>query len=419
MIKLPYDELPTKIVNRPSEFEFKKLVESAKEPFKVIGSLDHWELYKKLSKCEDSLDKCDYLSTLAHDEQVYYSALAPEYKGIFGLNKDLVQNFSFKGRKATFPSFMKEIKKYISDPSLGNLYLQSTPIKDLNDRLGNLDLFKGFKPMSEAGFWIGTGNQFVSLHNDPLRNMIAIFSGRKRVIMFPPEELPNLYPAPFDKRSGGVITSLVNAFNPDLQKFPNFSQALKTVKVAILNPGEFLYLPPLWWHAVEGEGFNIGINCWFKDGDDKNNLGKLYVPAESLMLDINDEEVSNAEKNVLYENFVSIIDADSIKMKSTKKIEFKVETEAKKIVRIINSSPISEQQKNLWRTWVKVFALHYIFCLKGNPFPVLEKGEYIEMIKRFKSTKAKRSIQNIYGLGLMYISQFFMRKKKSHSVVPL
>jgi hypothetical protein len=287
MLKLPYNEIPVKIVHRPTKDEFFKLVQSAEEPFKVTGSTEHWFLFRILSQLKDPIDKCDYLASLATNEQVYFTVLLPEQKGVFGLNEELEQNFSFKSKKALFPEFINQVKRYLEYPNAGTLYLQSTPLKDLNNKLGCLDLLEGFSPSTQPRFWIGTGNQFVILHNDPFRNIIALFSGRKRVIMFPPEELPNIYPAPFDKRVGGAMASLVDAYNPDLKKFPLFTKSLEKVKVAIVNPGEFLYMPPLWWHAVESEGFNVGLNCWFQDDGEMNKLENLYLPAESLMLGIN------------------------------------------------------------------------------------------------------------------------------------
>lgn len=160
-------------------------------------------------------------------------------RGTFGLNSNLEQNFSFKSKKTSFIQFAEEIKKYLWNPNLGTLYLQATEIRPLVEKLGSLDLFDGFDPMSIPRFWIGTGNQFVNLHNDPSRNIIALLTGRKRVIMFPPEELTNIYPAPFDKRLGGVFASLVNVYNPDLTKFPRFKKALKKIKIAVLNQENF------------------------------------------------------------------------------------------------------------------------------------------------------------------------------------
>lgn len=419
MLKLPYDNVPVKVAHCPTKNEFLKLVQAAEEPFKVTGSIDHWFLFKILSQLKDPIDKCDYLESLATNEQVYFTVLSPEQKGIFGLNEKLEQNFSFKSQKALFPEFIRQVKGYLKNPNAGTLYLQSTPIKDLNKKLGCLDLFEGFFPLTQPRFWIGTGNQFIALHNDPLRNIIALFSGRKRVVMFPPEELPNIYPAPFDKRVGGVIASLVDAYNPDLKKFPLFIHALEKVKVAILNPGEFLYMPPLWWHAVEGEGFNVGLNCWFYDDGKANKLKDLYLPAESLMLGINSDFISDIKRKQLYKNFMQVIETDVETSKLTDKLELHVVKEAKKIKFILNKSTLSNNQKNLWTQWIRVFVFQYVFCLQSNPFPTLHPSEFSNMVKRLQKSKFLRAIRFILGSISFFLRSLIRKKEEKHGIVPL
>lgn len=416
MLKLPYEEIHVDVIHNPSKNEFHNLVKSAEGPFKVKGSIDHWVLFKILSQLKDPIDQCDYIASLAPNEKIHYTVLPPEQNGALGLNEKLEQNFSFKSKQSLFPEFINQVKSYLDRPNKGTIYLQSTVIKILNKTLGCLDLFEGFSPLSQPRFWIGAGNQFIGLHNDPFRNIIALFSGRKRVIMFPPEELPNIYPAPFDKRAAKVITSLVNAYNPDLKKFPLFKEALKKVKIAVINPGEFLYMPPLWWHAVEGEGFNVGLNCWFCDDDKTNKLESLYLPVESLMLNINHDLTSDLERKYLYETFMQTIGSNIEISKSSHKLEFRTKKEAKKIKLVL--SPLSSGQKENWERWISAFVSKYVFCLQGgNPFPTLDNSEYANMIKRLRKRKILRGIQSIqYRLFIFFKN--LIKKKQKHGIVP-
>ena len=36
-------------------------------------------------------------------------------------------------------------------------------------------------------------------------------------------------------------------------------------QVALVEPGDTLYIPPLWWHHVESYGFNVMVNTWYDD----------------------------------------------------------------------------------------------------------------------------------------------------------
>lgn len=418
MLKLPYAEVPILTVHDPSREEFIELVQSAKEPFKVKDSMNDWLLLKELSRCHNPIEQCHYLESFALKQKVNFTILSPEQKSKIGFDKQLESNFSFKSKRVFFPEFIREVKQSILKESPNNLYLQSTPIKDLNYKLGHLKMFDGFEPITQPRFWIGARGQFVALHNDPFRNMIALFAGRKRVLLFPPEELPHLYPAPFDKRIGGAIASLVDVFEPDVRTFPLFEKALEQLKVAILEPGEFLYMPPLWWHAVEGEGFNVGLNCWFYDGYKKKDSDKLYLPAESLMRSLGCSNFNLSKKRNLYKIFDQILDVNATEVILTDKIDFLVEKEAKKNRKIIERSSINTNQKKLWRNWVKLFAFHYIFCLGNLPFDTVSKQEFFSMIQRYKKTRIPRIIKFILFTFIgASIYEFLMKKKRDKVIV--
>ena len=71
---------------------------------------------------------------------------------------------------------------------------------------------------------------------------------------------------------------MVDVRHPDFEKFPRFSQALETAQVAELEPGDAIYMPPLWWHHVDGlEPFNVLMNFWWRVSPDY-----LGMPAPAL-----------------------------------------------------------------------------------------------------------------------------------------
>lgn len=73
-----------------------------------------------------------------------------------------------------------------------------------------------------------------------------------------PKSYPSLYPV-MDEEKGILRRCLIDLDNPDLSKYPLFSKA-KFKKVTV-NPGDLLYVPPLWWHEVESDTFSISINA--------------------------------------------------------------------------------------------------------------------------------------------------------------
>jgi hypothetical protein len=89
-------------------------------------------------------------------------------------------------------------------------------------------------------------------------------TGRRRFTVFPPEQIGNLYPGPFELTPSGVPISLVDATAPDLDRYPRFAEAMAAAQTAVLEPGDAIYLPFHWWHGVESlDPVNALVNYWW------------------------------------------------------------------------------------------------------------------------------------------------------------
>ena len=95
--------------------------------------------------------------------------------------------------------------------------------------------------------------------------LACVAAGRRRVTLFAPEQIDNLYIGPLDFTPAGQAISLVDFAAPDLQRFPRFAQALAHAQVAELGPGDAVFIPSLWWHHMEGlDTFNVLVNYWWR-----------------------------------------------------------------------------------------------------------------------------------------------------------
>jgi len=56
-------------------------------------------------------------------------------------------------------------------------------------------------------------------------------------------------------------TSQVELENPDEKQFPLFGAA--PFVDCVLNPGDVLYIPPLWWHYVRSESVSFSVSFWW------------------------------------------------------------------------------------------------------------------------------------------------------------
>lgn len=119
---------------------------------------------------------------------------------------------------------------------------------------------------AQARLWIGNGSR-VSAHYDMASNIAVVAAGRRRVVLFPPEQAANLYVGPLDMTMAGQPTSMVDLEHPDLTRFPRFATAQASAQVALLGPGDAIYIPAMWWHEIRAEGpLNLLVNYWWTRG---------------------------------------------------------------------------------------------------------------------------------------------------------
>lgn len=114
--------------------------------------------------------------------------------------------------------------------------------------------------------WIGNRSH-VSTHFDASSNIACAVAGRRRVTLFPPDRIADLYVGPIDMTVAGQPTSMVDLSAPDLARYPRFAAALAAAEMVDLEPGDALYIPALWWHDVQATGdLNILVNYWWSGG---------------------------------------------------------------------------------------------------------------------------------------------------------
>jgi len=231
-------------------------------PALLKGIMTDWPAVKLGTQSDEAL--IDYLKAHDNGRQAGVLLGAPEIGGNFFYGADTLKR-NFRDGPTPIPMALDRILQERANTDPWAVYVQSAVIaKHMPGFVGEnrLDLLPD---NIEPRIWIG--NQAVTrAHYDLNYNLACVVAGRRRFHLFPPEQLVNLYPGPFDRTIGGVPVSMVDAENPDLDRYPRFAEAQSVMLTAELEAGDALYIPYGWWHQVHSlSAFNVLVNYWWDD----------------------------------------------------------------------------------------------------------------------------------------------------------
>ena len=116
-----------------------------------------------------------------------------------------------------------------------------------------------------TSLWLGNRTK-TAAHWDLPQNLACVVLGRRKFTLFPPDQIANLYIGPLEMTPAGAPVSMVDPDAPDLARYPRFAQALEAAQTAELAPGDALYIPYFWWHAVRSlDPLSVLVNYWWSD----------------------------------------------------------------------------------------------------------------------------------------------------------
>jgi hypothetical protein len=190
------------------------------------------------------------------------------HKGQFAYGPDL-REFTFTKRQAPLGPTLDRIEGLIGQADVPTIAIQmlrlASAMPDFVEQ-NPMPLLPGIGPR----LWLG-GAVHTRTHNDRDHNLACVIAGRRRFVLFPPDQVINLYVGPLDNPPP---LSLVNPEAPDLARFPRYREAVAAARVAFLEPGDALFMPRYWWHHVTSlDPYNAMINYWWGGGvaDDPND----------------------------------------------------------------------------------------------------------------------------------------------------
>lgn len=229
-------------------------------PAVLRGLVSRWPAVARAHESPAAL--VAYLKGLDTGREVDAIMTPPQVQGRVFYNAAM-DGFNFLRNRLPLSAVAEQVLRYATFEDPPAVAAQSALIRDCVP--GFLQDNRLAVPGEGADPRIWLGNAITTpTHLDEWCNIACVVAGRRRFTLFPPEQIANLYIGPLDFAPTGAPVSLVDAVQPDLQRYPRFAQARAAALCADLGPGDAIYVPPLWWHHVRSlETFNLLVNYWW------------------------------------------------------------------------------------------------------------------------------------------------------------
>ena len=202
----------------------------------------------------------------------------PEEGGRLFFN-DAMTGFNYVHTKLPMTHVLEQILRYAQFERAPAVVVQSAAIVACMPEFKRDHVLCVLDESVEPRAWVGTA-AVTPAHFDESHNIAVCVAGRRRFTLFPPEQVVNLYVGPLDHAPAGRPISLADLVKPDFDRFPRIRQALAHAQVAELEPGDAIYMPPLWWHHVESlSPLNMLVNYWWEPPPSPGLATLIYATA--------------------------------------------------------------------------------------------------------------------------------------------
>jgi hypothetical protein len=255
---------------RPEMLPLDELL-AAGQPALLKGMVRDWELVR--AGLESTRSAMDYLRGHYNGKPVQYSYGGPQIAGRPFYNEDFTE-LNCEVRRGGLDQVLDEIAAHVDDAQPPTYYVASLLIDGSLPglRAGNDLDFAAHGVQAPPSIWVGN-RVTASCHYDEPNNIACCAVGHRRFTLFPPEQIFNLYPGPLEPTPGGQAVSVIDFADPDFQRYPRLREALAAGQSAVLEPGDAIFIPSMWWHHVQGlDAFTVLVNYWW-------NSMPAYMPA--------------------------------------------------------------------------------------------------------------------------------------------
>lgn len=244
----------------------------------------------------------DYLMSFGPRHPVPVLLGAPEIGGRFFYNAEMT-GMNFTEGQVSLAAFFERVLHDRALEAPFAIAVQSQILPQLLPGFAEANRVDLIDAAIAPRIWMGNAIQ-VAPHFDLTENIGVVMAGRRRFTLFPPDQLPNLYPGPLDYTPAGTPVSMVDIHKPDLERYPRYADAAPLAQSVVLEEGDGIYIPFHWWHAVDSlDRFNAFVNYWWDPSP--AGTGKPYDALLHAMYAFRSRPADQrAAWRMVFENFV-------------------------------------------------------------------------------------------------------------------
>lgn len=264
----------------PSPADFGALVK-ADTPVIIKGLFDRWPALAVGRQGPSHLSA--YLKGMDRGIPVPVMEAPARSGGRFAYASD-IREFTYTKRSGGLAETLDRIERLMDQDNAAFVAIQMLPLAS------HMPDFIRQNPMplpvgqDTPRLWIG-GAVSTQTRNDREHNLACVIAGRRRFVLFPPDQVGNLYIGP---RDTPPALSLVDPEAPDFERFPRFREAMAAARVAYLEPGDAIFMPKYWWHHVTSlDRYNAMVNYWWGgDAAGLDSANDLFLAALLTLKDL-------------------------------------------------------------------------------------------------------------------------------------
>lgn len=229
---------PVEIIRSINSTTFKKDYFNKSQPVLIKNYAKEWGAAKNWN--------LDFFLNLKEDKDIYL------------LSDNFIQDDN-RYKKASFKDYIQKLKDAELNKGKVKDYLTTLDIFEYYPHLKSdidFSFFEKHTKVNDITAWIGPKGTISGFHADTANNVYTQIKGRKMFIICSPKYNKTMYPS--SKHIYGAVASEVDINNFNEEKHPNFKS--NDFKIAILEPGDVLFVPQNWWHYVQALDSSISIS---------------------------------------------------------------------------------------------------------------------------------------------------------------